>query len=767
MAETKRVIYYDQLDNNRPTSGDVIFVDNPTTGTHKMDLKSFVDMINNGFDSSIKSSGVTVNADNYSTIITDVDNQPVNSVYAYGAALQSNISNLPSNKATTIVNLAQKSTGGLGQVMLAVERSGSGDSLYFRTMGGSPATWSSWVKVANNADIETDKTLSVDGKPADAKAAGDEINDLKADFNATVKPLYNTTNILVFNSDGFSENGITCAIDTTKNHVALSGVSSASITKNNIFRLEGLKPNTQYSIRLFNATIVGNGQAMYIFDGSSTLATIPFGAGGRSGVSFTTGDSVSNITTRLYIGNAQTLTNASLDIMAVEGGIPNTFVVPNEPLVAMLDDMPNTKVTRIIDNNFLINGSANRLNCRIGRFPAVGVLQVDQCPSDYYISIQGYDSVLYNNRTYDSGWVNPTHIPFIAECNPKYYYLVQMRRLDNGTIRDILPANDVVVSYTADVCDLTENDVFDASGPVLLPKSIKLIAHRGDDIIAPQNTAPSYIAARKQGFLIAENDVYGKVDNEYVMWHDPTLTRLYQMVDIEGYLMYTDGNTLYYLNPKTEQLYTYNNGYEASDVDINTLDRCIGANYTCDSFDYATLRRIDFGAYGGQKYTGTQIMTFREWVLLCKRLGMSLYIDHKMSYTNEDILALFEIVKSCGMIEHATWIGLNVSTATYLRTLNSDARIGILENPTQENVQTYASLNTDHNLFFNGNAKEITRESVQIGINAGFDVETWMVDFLSMQEPNVLQTINNALDYGVSGLTIDHYTLQALYPDLY
>lgn len=195
MAETKRVIYYDQLSGNQPTKGDVIFVDNPTTGTHKMDLKSFVDAINNGFDSSIKSSGVSVSADNYSSIITNVNDQPVNSVYTYGAGLQSKVSNLPSNKAMTIINFAQKSTGGLGQVMLAVERNGSDDYLYFRTIGGSPAVWSSWVKVANNSDveavrealdnldIETDKSLSIDGKPADAKAAGDAINDLKADLS--------------------------------------------------------------------------------------------------------------------------------------------------------------------------------------------------------------------------------------------------------------------------------------------------------------------------------------------------------------------------------------------------------------------------------------------------------------------------------------------------------------------------------------------------------------------------------------------------------
>ena len=228
-----------------------------------------------------------------------------------------------------------------------------------------------------------------------------------------------------------------------------------------------------------------------------------------------------------------------------------------------------------------------------------------------------------------------------------------------------------------------------------------------------------------------------------------------------------DYNPVSYLDPETESLYTYNNGYVASTVDISTLTRCVGSNYTCESFDFDTLRRIDVGANKGQQFAGTQIMTFKEWVLLCKKLGMELYIDHKMAYTNADILALFEIVKAAGMIEHASWIGLNVATATYLRTLDPNARIGILENPTQELIATYAPLNTNHNLFFNGNANELTLEAVQLGINAGFDVEAWMVDFLAKSESVVIDTINNVIEYGISGFTIDHYTLDKIYPRLY
>jgi len=142
------------------------------------------------------------------------------------------------------MNFAQKSTGGLGQVMLAVERNGSDDYLYFRTIGGSPAVWSSWVKVANNSDVEavrealdnldveTDKTLSISGKPADAKAAGDEINDVKADLSDIQKN--NLKEILVYDSLGTPYDYIYLPVVWKSGElyaIKIKATASATITK--------------------------------------------------------------------------------------------------------------------------------------------------------------------------------------------------------------------------------------------------------------------------------------------------------------------------------------------------------------------------------------------------------------------------------------------------------------------------------------------------------------------------------------------------------
>jgi glycerophosphoryl diester phosphodiesterase len=295
----------------------------------------------------------------------------------------------------------------------------------------------------------------------------------------------------------------------------------------------------------------------------------------------------------------------------------------------------------------------------------------------------------------------------------------------------------------------------------LTSKTVKSIAHRGDITIAPQNTAPSYILARKEGHTIAENDVWVSADGEYVMEHDTNLSRLGNLVDINGYEMYTDGSTFYYYDTDNSQLYTYTTDYVASSVDVATLTRCDGANYAVTGLTIAVLKRIDFGVYMGSQFKGIQILTFAEWILLMKRLGMDAYIDRKIGYTVPIVTELANIVKEYGMLDHVSWIGVPaIDTIEAIRTVDPNARIGILEHPNSANVVTYAPYNTGRGFFFNGNANDgLTKAAVQTGINAGFEVETYYVgyDYPAVTETDIFTTISNALSYGVTGMTLDHY----------
>lgn len=312
----------------------------------------------------------------------------------------------------------------------------------------------------------------------------------------------------------------------------------------------------------------------------------------------------------------------------------------------------------------------------------------------------------------------------------------------------------------------TLDEKVDDIKPLLLSNTVKSIAHRGDDINAPQCTAPAYIIARKHGFEIAENDVWLSEDGYYVMEHDTTLSRLGNMVDINGYLMYTDGTDYYWVHPTTNEVYTYdytNEEYVSSAVSLSGLTRCAGANYGVNSTYASTglnldvLKRIDFGVYKGSEFAGTQILTFEEWVLLCKQLGMEIYIDRKWAYTNEQIADLANIVKKYGMGDKASWLGMDGAKIIALRNIIPDSRCCLLQHPTEALIEAYTTYNTGRGFFFNGNRKTMTEESIQLGLNAGFDVEVWFVDYGTMTEEQILETIRTAVSYGVTGISLDHY----------
>lgn len=303
---------------------------------------------------------------------------------------------------------------------------------------------------------------------------------------------------------------------------------------------------------------------------------------------------------------------------------------------------------------------------------------------------------------------------------------------------------------------------------------VRSIAHRGDDIEGPQCTTPAYILARKRGFTVAENDLWLSEDGEFVMWHDTNLARLGNMVDINGYLMYTDGTDYYWVHPTTNAVYTWNGSdYVASSVALSSLGRCNGSYYGVNSqysvigLPLSVLKRIDFGVYKGAKFAGTQILTFAEWVLLCKQLGMEIYIDRKLTYTDALITQAANIVKRYGMGDYASWLGLNTNQITLLRSIIPDSRCGILQHPTAATAQSYKQYDTGRGFFFNGDAQNgMTEEALRYGLDAGFDVEVWFVGIESLTAEQVYETIRTAVSYGVTGMTLDHYRVDDAFKSL-
>ena len=206
---------------------------------------------------------------------------------------------------------------------------------------------------------------------------------------------------------------------------------------------------------------------------------------------------------------------------------------------------------------------------------------------------------------------------------------------------------------------------------------MKNIAHRGLNKQAPECTAPAFVMAKEAGYTHAENDMWFSKDGYPVMVH---------MRDVA---VGSDGQ---------------------GNVDELTLEEL-------KSFDYS------YGYFRDMypKYQNTPMLTFEEWIALCKELNIKPYIDCKMfaetSYTGKSgIQTCLDILDKYGMRNDATWI-VGISGAISVRSTYKDARIAVIatENPTDEQFEQIKSLadpNDRDKLVLNMASGAVTKEQI-------------------------------------------------------
>ena len=380
---------------------------------------------------------------------------------------------------------------------------------------------------------------------------------------------------------------------------------------------------------------------------------------------------------------------------------------------------------------------------------------------------------------YDANGTFIDRIPIcdnITQSTFDYVYTV-----DNGvsyitfTFRTYGNAKCKVTKEWSGLYNVIDTAVDESAGAVVEEKielnrpsnTVRSIAHRGDGIIAPECTAPAYIIARKHGHTIVENDVNVTEDGYYVMWHDASLSKIDPLIDINGYVMYTDSSNYYWYDESNNVLYTWDGSdYVTSLVDVSTLTKCRGWAYSLNSsggligLNLNILKRLDFGAYKGSHFAATQILTFSEWIMLCKQLGLEAYIDTKVTYTPQIITELATIVKRCGMSEKVSFIGVtSTNVIDALREVIPGARCGVLAYPSATNVVTYKNYNIGRGFFFNGDGRSITSaqaSAITLGLDAGFEVEVWCTAS-TLTEEEQFELIRQIVSCGVTGITLDHY----------
>ena len=233
--------------------------------------------------------------------------------------------------------------------------------------------------------------------------------------------------------------------------------------------------------------------------------------------------------------------------------------------------------------------------------------------------------------------------------------------------------------------------------------NVKAINHRGFSKQAPENTIPAYIMSKKNGYTYVEGDVSFTSDSVAVLLHDAT------------------------------------------------IDRTSNGSGNITSLSYQKVLQYDFGSWFSKEYAGVKIPTFKEWIILCKNIGLHPYIELKSAggYTQAQINQVVDEVTLCGMKGKVTYISFSSNFLGYVKNADASARLGFLANSiTTSAINTVKNLKTTTNeVFLDIKLAGVTDAGVSSCIANNIPLEVWTV--------NTEKEILNMSPY-INGVTSDN-----------
>lgn len=331
--------------------------------------------------------------------------------------------------------------------------------------------------------------------------------------------------------------------------------------------------------------------------------------------------------------------------------------------------------------------------------PAYGVKIT--MPGTIKYGIQGYSNSAYTTKVYDSGW--KTEQGWVVFDNPALHYVVLFIRNDSTVPTSADRANTTVFQSLdlTQILDETRGHFskttlahYDSTNDI-----IRSVAHRGLSASAPENTAPAFILAKQAGFSYVETDIQVTKDGKYVCVHDETISK------------YTSG------------------AYTGAVVD----------------YTLAELKAIDFGAWKDEKWAGTKILTFEEFILLCKKLGLKAYLELKQTHSEADIAYYLDHVRKMGMMDNCVWRGAtyntNIRALSDAAVLAYDASSIMTEEKVRQLAERYSPM------FFHNNYSYVTESVVALCHKYGVRIEAYTI--------NDEATLDELAAMGVDGITTD------------
>ena len=243
------------------------------------------------------------------------------------------------------------------------------------------------------------------------------------------------------------------------------------------------------------------------------------------------------------------------------------------------------------------------------------------------------------------------------------------------------------------------------------------ISHRGYIEEAPESTVAAFVRAKLHGYNAVEGDIRVTKDGELVIHHDGNMP----------------SNSDYYIAEHTlEELRT----------------------------------NANMGEYNG---ITQQILTFEEWMKLCKHLDMFAFVEHKVTLTEEQIAELVRIAKKNGMSDRVAWMA-TTSVATTFRKYDDDCFLALL-NTNVNSVAPFALEDKPERSFIYSISTAITAELVEELENVNIGAVAWLVTYSwsmpDSSEDEIKAEIKRAIDCGIRGICLDKWSAADIYKEEY
>lgn len=255
---------------------------------------------------------------------------------------------------------------------------------------------------------------------------------------------------------------------------------------------------------------------------------------------------------------------------------------------------------------------------------------------------------------------------------------------------------------------------------------VKCINHRGYSQLAPEDTEPAYVYSKKMGFLYGENDLWFTSDGVPVMVHARDLSLM------------TDGTG------------------------------------NVDEVTFSYFKSLDFGqgATYGNKYDGLKGLSFDEWILLMKTLGMTPFIDTKAispePVGGDSVVLLKSILDKYNMTDKVIW-AIGWTGAARLRTIMPNAKVGftLSSTPTDQEIADCADYLIDNDpdtAFIFVDTNHLTASVVERCHAAGVGCYAWKADATIIDNPD---EVVGYVKLGIDGLCSDGANLTKDVDDYY